>query len=69
MQEEHAKAEAEERESERQAERNLIHGETAPLVREVQELKGEIAALRKEVSAAMNGATARRAKRSTSAPN
>ena len=69
MQEEHAKAEAEERESERQAERNLIHGETAPLVREVQELKGEIAALRKEVSAAVNGAAARRAKRSTSAPN
>jgi voltage-gated sodium channel len=67
MQEEHAKAEAEERESERRAERDLIHGETAPLVREVQELKAEIAALRKEVSAAVIGTPRRR--RSTSAPN
>jgi voltage-gated sodium channel len=61
MQEEHAKAEAD-------AERDLIHGETAPLVREIQELKAEIAALRKEVSAAASGASSRRTKRST-APN
>jgi voltage-gated sodium channel len=39
MQEEHAKAEAE-----------LMHEETAPLVREVQALRAEIAALRTEVS-------------------
>ena len=39
MQEEHAKAEAE-----------LMHDETAPLVREVQELKAEIVALRQEFS-------------------
>jgi voltage-gated sodium channel len=50
MQEEHAKAEAE-------VERDLIHGETAPLVREVQELKAEIVALRKEISAAATGSS------------
>jgi voltage-gated sodium channel len=38
MQEEHAKAEAE-----------IMHDETAPLVREIKELKAEIAALRQEV--------------------
>jgi voltage-gated sodium channel len=43
MQEEHAKAEAE-------AERDLIHGETAPIVHEIRELKAEVAALRKEVT-------------------
>jgi voltage-gated sodium channel len=60
MQEEHAKAEAEERETEWQAERNLIHGETAPLVREVQELKAEIVALRKEMSAAASASASKR---------
>ena len=38
MQEEHAKAEAE-----------MMHDETAPIIRELQELKTEIAALREEV--------------------
>ena len=38
MQEEHAKAEAE-----------MVHDETAPIIRELQELKTEIAALREEV--------------------
>jgi hypothetical protein len=45
MQEEHAKAEAEER----KAERDLIHDETVPLMREIQELKAEVAELRKEL--------------------
>ena len=62
MQEEHAKAEAE-------AERDLIQGETAPLVREVQELKAEIVALRKEMSAAASSGASKRAKRSSRAPN
>jgi voltage-gated sodium channel len=47
MQEEHGKAKAEERE----AERDLIHDETAPLVREIQGLKAEIASLRAELGA------------------
>jgi voltage-gated sodium channel len=47
MQEEHAKAEAEERE----AEREMMHEETEPLVREMRELKREIAALREQVAA------------------
>jgi voltage-gated sodium channel len=46
MQEEHEKAEAEERE----AEREMVHEETAPLAREIRELKAEIAALRQEVT-------------------
>jgi voltage-gated sodium channel len=45
MQEEHAKARAEERE----AERELIQDETAPLVREIKGLKAEIASLRQEL--------------------
>ena len=64
MQEEHAKAEASERQAEREltqrAERDLMHEETAPLVREVQELKVEIVALRKEMSAAANSAASKR---------
>jgi voltage-gated sodium channel len=46
MQEEHAKAEAEER----KAERDLIHDETVPLMREIQELKAEVAELRRELT-------------------
>jgi voltage-gated sodium channel len=64
MQEEHAKAEASEREAERKAseraERNLMHEETAPLVREVQELKAEIVALRKEIAAAASASASKR---------
>ena len=45
MQEEHAKAKADEFE----AERELIQDETAPLVREIKGLKAEIAALRREL--------------------
>jgi voltage-gated sodium channel len=45
MQEEHAKAEAEERE----AEREIMHEETAPIARELRELKAEIAALRRDI--------------------
>jgi voltage-gated sodium channel len=51
MQEEHAKAEADEREAERQAERGTMHAETAPLLRKIEELREEILALREEVSA------------------
>ena len=47
MQEEHAKAEA----AEREAEREIVHEETAPLTREIRELKAEIAALRRDVAA------------------
>jgi voltage-gated sodium channel len=50
MQEEHEKAAAAEREAERQAEREMMHDETTPIVREVQALKAEIAALRSELS-------------------
>jgi voltage-gated sodium channel len=46
MQEEHAKAEAEEREQERE----MMHEETEPLLREIRGLKEEIAALRNEVA-------------------
>jgi voltage-gated sodium channel len=45
MQEEHAKARADEFE----AERGLIHDETEPLVREPKALKTEIASLRQEL--------------------
>ena len=44
MQEEHAKAEAE-----------MMHDETAPIIRELQELKTEIAALREEVGGRKRG--------------
>jgi voltage-gated sodium channel len=53
MQEEHAKAEA----AELEAEREIVHEETAPLVREIRELKSEIVALRREVAARGSGAT------------
>jgi voltage-gated sodium channel len=43
MQEEHAKAKADERE--------LIHDETAPLMREIKGLKAEIASLRADLGA------------------
>ncbi len=46
MQEEHAKARADELE----AERELIQDETAPLVREIKALKAEIASLRREMA-------------------
>jgi len=46
MQEEHAKAAA----AELEAEREIVHEETAPLAREIRELKAEIAALRREVA-------------------
>jgi voltage-gated sodium channel len=49
MQEEHAKAEAEERE----AEREMMHEETVPLVRELSGLRAEVAALRKEIAASV----------------
>ena len=52
MQEEHAKADAEERETERLVERDMLHSETAPLMRKIDELKEEILALRSEISAA-----------------
>ena len=50
MQEEHAKEEAETREAERKSEREAIHDETAPLVREIQGLKAEVVALRAEIA-------------------
>ena len=46
MQEEHAKAAA----AELEAERDIVHEETAPLAREIRELKAEIVALRREVT-------------------
>lgn len=50
MQEKHAKAEAEARESERKAGRDMIHEETSPLMREILGLKAEIASLRQEIA-------------------
>lgn len=47
MQEEHEKA----AKAEIEAEREIVHDETEPLVREVRELKSEIAALRRDVAA------------------
>ena len=47
MQEALAKAKADERE----AERELIHDETAPLMREIKGLKTEIASLRADLGA------------------
>jgi len=60
MQEEHAKTEAEERQAERQVERDMMHAETAPLMRKIEELREEILALREEVSASTRGNTRRR---------
>ena len=51
IQEEHAMAEAAEREAERQIERNMIHAETVPLTRMIRELSEDILALREEISA------------------
>ncbi len=45
IQEEHAATES----AERKAEREMMHDETAPLMRELKELRGEIVALRREV--------------------
>jgi voltage-gated sodium channel len=45
MQSEHAKEEA----AEREAEREMMHGETAPLLAEIQGLRAEVAALRTEI--------------------
>ncbi len=50
MQEEHAKAEAAEREAERRVERDFMHAETVPLMHRLTELKQEITALREELS-------------------
>jgi hypothetical protein len=51
MEEGHAKAKAEEREAERQAERDMMHAETTPLLRKIEKLREEVLALREEVSA------------------
>ena len=58
MQEEHEKVSAAEREAERKAEREMMHDEATPIVREVQALKAEIAALRQE----LGGATAKKSR-------
>jgi voltage-gated sodium channel len=50
MQEEHAKAEAAEREAERRVERDFMHAETVPLMHRLTELKQEITSLREELS-------------------
>jgi voltage-gated sodium channel len=46
MQEEHAKAEA----AEREAEREIVHDETAPLLAEMKAMRSELVALRNEVA-------------------
>jgi voltage-gated sodium channel len=51
MQEEHAKAEKEERE----AEREIVHGETAPIVDEIRKLQSEVAAMRGELARRLPG--------------
>jgi voltage-gated sodium channel len=51
MQEEHAKAEAEEL----AAEREVVHEETAPLARQIGELKTEIMALRRDLVGRISG--------------
>ena len=56
MQEEHSKSEAEER----QAERAMMHGETTPLLREMRQIKAELAALRKEVGGGSKKAAKKR---------
>jgi voltage-gated sodium channel len=50
IQEEHARAEAVEREAERQIERDMMHAETVPLTQKIGELREEILALREEIS-------------------
>jgi voltage-gated sodium channel len=49
IQEEHAAAEAAEREVERRAERDMFHAETVPLARTIGEIREEIIALRAEM--------------------
>lgn len=61
MQEEHTKSEAEERKHERE----LIHGETTPLLHEMQQIKVEHAALRKEMGGKLNPARAPRGRKRT----
>ena len=56
MQEEHSKAEAEER----QAERAMMQDETTPLLREMRQIKAELAALRKEVGGGAKKAARKR---------
>ena len=56
MQEEHSKAEAEER----QAERAMMQDETTPLLQEMRQIKAELAALRKEVGGGVKKATRKR---------
>ncbi|HYH70641.1 MAG TPA: ion transporter [Methyloceanibacter sp.] len=56
MQEEHAKAEAEER----QAERAMMQDETTPLLSEMRLIKAELAALRKEVGGGAKKAARKR---------
>jgi voltage-gated sodium channel len=56
IQEEHAAAEAAERQVEREAERSMLHAETMPVMRAIDEIKEEMLALRELVSVA----TARR---------
>jgi voltage-gated sodium channel len=55
MQEEHAKAEAAEREAERLVERDMMHAETVPLMGKIAELRQEILALRDDISATADG--------------
>ena len=59
MQEEHSKAEAEER----QAERAMMQDETTPLLREMRQIKAELAALRKEVGGGAKKAARKRVAR------
>ena len=61
MQEEHAKSEAEERKHERE----LIHGETTPLLHEMQQIKAELAALRQEMGGKLKPARAPRGRKRT----
>jgi voltage-gated sodium channel len=56
MQEEHSKAEAEER----QAERAMMQDETTPLLQEMRQIKAELAALRKEVGGGVKKAARKR---------
>ncbi len=56
MQEEHSKAEAEER----QAERAMMQDETTPLLQELRQIKAELAALRKEVGGGAKKVTRKR---------
>ena len=56
MQEEHSKAEAEER----QAERAMMQDETTPLLQEMRQIKAELAALRKEVGGGAKKVTRKR---------